>query len=171
MHKSGLGIILLLLILTACSKTTDLVSCRPGETAIYLTAEQMSGAEIQKADLAKVVLAAKPVIAGQDIFSYSLKSHELRLSPEALKRISDMKVPLNGLAFVACADGEPALAGAFWTPLSSLSFDGVSILSWPVTEQAAVRLDWGYPAQMASMDDPRDNPRLIKALEKAGKLK
>ncbi len=39
--------LLVLVLLTACAPAQALKGCKPGETAVYLTAEKMSGAEIR----------------------------------------------------------------------------------------------------------------------------
>ena len=52
-----------------------------------------------------------------------------------------------------------------------MSFDGVTILKPISSNQNTIRIELGYPSEnFFSGDDPRDDPKLIKSLEQAGKL-
>lgn len=160
------------LILAACKPAAPKGDCGPGALAFYLTAETRHGADMPRTGLEKVELSAEPIIAPDEILSYSVQTFELRLAPAAMQRLAALKVPTNGIGFVACSQGKPVFSGAFWTPISSLSYDGIAMMvpldaSWP-----AVRLDPGYPGGMSALrDDPRSDPNLLKALEDAGKLR
>ncbi len=140
--------------------------------AIYLPAAQMSGLEILKADLSKVMLQPKPLIAADEILSYTPATHDLRLSRAGMQRLAELDVPMNGTAFVACVGKTPIFAGAVWTQLSSQSFEGVTIQVPIVISDTLVHLYSGYPSFDDPMpNDPREDPRLLKALEQAGKLR
>jgi hypothetical protein len=163
--------LLLLMLLAACApqKTSD---CPQGPFAIYLTAVPMNGAEILRADLEKVALESAPVIAADEIISYTMQAHELRLAPEAVKRLFDMKVPVNGVGFVACADGKALLGGAFWADYSSLSYDGVTIMKPLDEKDPGTRFVWGYPGPPINLkDNPLSDPKFLQALDREGKLK
>ena len=83
-----------------------------------------------------------------------------------------MPVKVDGIPFVVCVGEQPIYAGAFWTPLSSLSFDGVVIMQPFDTDGTTIRIVLGYPGQDAfTGSDPRADDRVMKALEAAGKLK
>jgi len=60
--------------------------------------------------------------------------------------------------------------GAFWAGYSSQSYAGVVIdptLAW----QGKVRIALGYPTRDAFQgQDPRADPRILQALQQAGKL-
>jgi hypothetical protein len=73
---------------------------------------------------------------------------------------------------MVCVDREPIYWGAFWTPVSSISFDGVTIWK-PVSfeEPHVITLELGYPSSsFYGGEDPRNNPEVMKSLEEAGKL-
>jgi hypothetical protein len=74
---------------------------------------------------------------------------------------------------VVCVDDSPVYWGAFWTPVSSQSFQGVTI--WvPSTSQKdnVIQLELGYPnPSFYKGEDPRSEKRIKDVLEKAGKLK
>jgi hypothetical protein len=76
--------------------------------------------------LSHVDIAEQPVIAMSDITTYNSKTHDQAHS-ERFERISSLEVPVRGKSFVACVDRKPIYWGAFWTPISSISFEGVTI--------------------------------------------
>jgi hypothetical protein len=113
--------------------------------AIYLTADSLSVAQMQTGALALVRPAATPIISGDDIIAYRADGHELELSAAARERLRKLHVPVNGVPFLVCMNGRPIYWGAFWTPLSSLSFDGL-VIEPPLAESdTTVRIGLGYP--------------------------
>ncbi len=162
-------IALFALPLAACGAKA---TAHASEVAIYLPAQPMSGAAMLAADLNALDLQPEPVIAADEIISYSPATHDLVLSSAAIERIAKMKVPVNGVGFVICVDKEPLVAGAFWALYSSLSFDGLTIQVPVLGNADHVHLYSGYPSVDSALpDDPRDDPRLLKALQDAGKLR
>ena len=78
-----------------------------------------------------------------------------------------------GIPFVIVSRGERIYAGAFWSMLSSQSFDGVVIMD-PVflTESNTIQITLGYPgSDFFTSTDPRANAQLMDALDEAGVLK
>jgi hypothetical protein len=138
--------------------------------AVYLTREDIPPAQMPA--LSHVDIAEQPVIAMDDIITYNAQTHELKLSARAYEAIAQLDVPVQGRSFLVCVDRQPIYWGAFWTPISSMSFDGVTIWK-PLTpkEPYIVTFELGYPsASFYEGDDPRDNPEVIASLEQAGKL-
>ncbi len=71
-----------------------------------------------------------------------------------------------------CVDRRFIYSRAFWTPISSISFDGVTIWK-PLSSQElkVVTLELGYPSSsFYGGEDPRNNAEVMKSLEQAGKL-
>lgn len=148
MARAAIALLVLLGLLAVCTP-------RPQEFAIYLARD-----------------AQTPVISLDDIVSYAWDTHEIRLTDAAFARVMALQVPMSGLPFVARVDGERVYAGAFWTPLSSMSHDGVTILLLPGSQGPVIRIELGYPgANFFHGNDPRANPQVRKALERAGKLR
>jgi len=151
-----------------------LSACRPaptGQFAIYLTADEMSGAQVAEADIATVPLQQSPIIAMTDIKSYTWDTQTLTLSDAASERLANLQVSVFGRAFVACVGSERIYAGAFWTPLSSASYDGVIIELLPF-EGKDVSIKLGYPtSSFFAGSDPRADKRIMRALEHAGVLR
>jgi hypothetical protein len=140
--------------------------------AIYLPREQLSGREMLAADLGSLPLQAQAFIPADEILSYSASSHDLALRRAAIDRLAKLSVPVQGLGFVICDGSRPLVAGAFWTLISSLSFEGLTINVPFGALDTTVHLYSGYPMMDgAASDDPRDDPRLLEAFRRDGKLR
>jgi hypothetical protein len=138
--------------------------------AIYLTKGDIPPAQMPA--LSHVDIAEQPVIATNDIISYNAKTHEITLTANAFDRISILEVPVRGKSFVVCIDRKLIYWGAFWTPISSISFDGVTIWK-PLSSQdpKVIKLELGYPSSsFYGGEDPRNNAEVMKSLVQAGKL-
>ena len=138
--------------------------------AIYLTAHDTLPSDMPA--LSSYDLADKPLIAMSDIVSYNSSTHEITLTDSAYKRVNDMKIPTRGTSFVACVDKQPIYWGAFWTPISSQSFSGVTIWQWLGSDgNNTIQLKLGYPSDsFYNATDPRGNTEIMQALRQAGKL-
>ncbi|MDD5287602.1 MAG: hypothetical protein PHY28_00600 [Dehalococcoidales bacterium] len=153
-----------LLVLSGCS-TPDHEGF-----AIYLTEGDIPPGQMPA--LSHIDITEQPVIAMSDIIAYNAQTHELKLTASAFERIYRLEVPVRGKSFMVCVDKEPIYWGAFWTPVSSISFDGVTIWK-PVSfeEPHVITLELGYPSSsFYGGEDPRNNPEVMKSLEEAGKL-
>lgn len=118
-------------------------------------------------------LADTPLISIDDIVSYDGNLHRIELTPEAFERINQLDVPVAGLPFIVCVDKQMIYWGAFWTPISSISFSGVTILLDKIAGmQNIIYLSLGYPDPFYFKgSEPRSNQQIMDALQKAGKLK
>jgi hypothetical protein len=138
--------------------------------AIYLTKRDIPPAQMEA--LSHVDTADQPIVSIQDIITYNAQTHEVKLTDEAFERITNLEVPVRGKSFMVCVDGAPIYWGAFWTPISSISFDGVTIWK-PYSSQgpAVIALQLGYPSSsFYGGEDPRNSPEILQSLEQAGKL-
>ena len=138
--------------------------------AIYLTRDDIPPEKMEM--LSHVDIADQPIISIQDIITYNAQTHEMKLTDQAFERISHLEVPVRGKSFLVCVDREPIYWGAFWTPISSMSFDGVTIWK-PLGSQElkVITLELGYPSSsFYNGEDPRNNPAILQSLEQSGKL-
>jgi len=122
--------------------------------------------------LSHVDIADQPLISIQDIITYNAQTHEIKLTDQAFERIINLEVPVRGKSFLVCVDRVPIYCGAFWTSLSSVSFDGVTICQ-PLgpRELKVITLELGYPSSSFYQgEDPRNNPAILHSLEQSGKL-
>lgn len=157
-------LLLFSLTLVGCLSPED------GGFALYLLAEDIPPSEVPPRS--HLELAESPVVSTRDIVSYSRASHTMELTPGAYERILELEVPTSGRVFVVAVDGQPIYWGAFWTPVSSMSFDGVTILSLLPANGDSIQLQLGYPSESHfTGQDPRSNPTIMQALERAGKLR
>ncbi len=163
---TGIFVFLVILLFTfmACSKSH-------GEGfAIYLTRDNISPEKMKM--LSHVDIADQPIISLQDIITYNAQTHELKLTDTAFKRIFQLQVPTSGKSFIVCVDKNRVYWGAFWTPISSQSFDGVTIWKpYSLSRPNIITLEPGYPSSSFYRgEDPRNQPEIISAFQKAGKL-
>jgi hypothetical protein len=138
--------------------------------AIYLTRDDIPPNRMEA--LSHVNIAEQPIISIEDIITYNAQTHEIRITENAFNRIADLEVPVQGKSFLVCVDKAPIYWGAFWTPISSMSFDGVTIWK-PLGSQEpkVITLELGYPSSsFYSGEDPRNNTAVMKSLEQASKL-
>jgi hypothetical protein len=169
-HSARLLLLLFLLLSLAGCKVEP-----QDDFAIYLVRGQLSGVDILGQPVDQLALEEQPLLTSLDIVSYDPSSHEIKLTGKAYQRIQavfPMPVKTDGFPFVVTVGNEPVYAGAFWTPLSSLSFDGIVILQPMGPMSHLIRVELGYPNPEAfTGSDPRSDPRVLNSLEKAGKIK
>jgi hypothetical protein len=117
-------------------------------------------------------IADEPIISIQDVITYNAQTHEIKLTDQAFDRISRLEVPVRGKSFLVCVDRAPIYWGAFWTPISSVSFDGITIWQpFGPRELKVITLEPGYPSSSFYRgEDPRNNPAILRSLEQSGKL-
>lgn len=78
-------------------------------------------------------------------------------------------LPMNGVPFVVLSYDERIYAGAFWSPASSLSFDGVTIIGQPDHANEPLTITLGYPTRyFYTCWDTRSDGRLMQALTNLG---
>ncbi|MCX5971816.1 MAG: hypothetical protein NTV14_10015 [Coprothermobacterota bacterium] len=139
--------------------------------SIYLTNPNIKPEQLPF--LSHLELETEPILSNQDIVTYTQATHEIVLTASAAERIQSLHAPTSGLAFAVCVDGQPVYAGAFWPSYSSQSYDGVAIDPVLVSkERPVVQIQLGYPGpDFFRGEDPRSDPRVLKALQQDGKLK
>jgi hypothetical protein len=141
-----------------------------GGFAIFLTENNIAPSEM--GSLENIQLADTPLISLKDIITYNMQAHELKLTAGAFERICDLEIPVRGKTFIVCRDRIPVYRGAFWTPVSSISYSGVTI--WKPYGKDLPRIltmELGYPSlSFYSGQDPRNDPNLMSSLELTGKL-
>lgn len=141
----------------------------------YLLAQDIPASQIDQANLKSLELRKQAVISSNDIIWYSRATHEMELTPKAYQHIQNLfgnPVDLDGIPFVVCVGKERIFAGAFWTPISSQSFNGVIIMQPIQDDRKIIALSLGYPSIIFFKGkDPRSDARIMQALDAAGKLK
>lgn len=180
MKKNTIYLILLLIVFTlsACQTPVEEIETPlEGEPfAIHLVGDpQITGPDLKNYDLDKLPLNAMPIITTDDLVSYDWSRHGMNLTEDAYLRLVTIfmaGMPSSGVPFAVVAYEQPIYAGAFWTPFSSLSFDGVVILQPMDPAAETLYISLGYPGEdFFTGEDPRAHPRLQQALEDAGVIK
>ncbi len=155
----------LVFMLSGCSQEN-----RDNGFAIYLV-KNLTPQELIGATPAGIQLEDEPVIAMDELISYTRETHELEVKPSAFARIKELDVPVHGRPFAVCLGRKVVYTGAFWTPISSVGFSGIIIMK-PLTENETLQLAPGYPSDSFYRgNDPRNNTEIFAALEKVGKLR
>lgn len=153
-----------------------LAACNPSQDnfSVYIVAEDIPHDVVVKGDIENLQLETQPLLTAEDILWYDTAAHEMELTEEAFERIAELNIPVaGGPNFVVCVGSERIYGGAFWTPLSSLSFDGVVIQPPLGTDNHTVRFQLSYPESpdLFKGQDLRADARIIQALRQAGKLR
>ncbi len=174
-----LYLILTLLVLTvsACQKIQleEMPELEGEPFELYLVANpDMTGVDLINYELEDLPLAMNPLIKTENIDNFLWEGQAINLTEEAYKNLLTIfsnNIPLTGLPFVVLSYGERLYAGAFWTPISSVSFDGVVIVQPVDPAGMPLLISLGYPSEdFFKGEDPRFNPRLLQALENADLL-
>ena len=154
-----------------------LIACRPAPSdrfAIYLL-DDSAPQNMAPWDLGSLVLQDQPLLTSDDIARYQADTHEIELGTSACPKLQQalpQPITVRGVPFVVCVGSERIYVGTFWTPLSSLSFDGVVILQPCMAQQQTMRIELGYPSGgYFTGFDPRADARILNALRAAGKLR
>jgi hypothetical protein len=138
--------------------------------AIYLTKGDIPPAQMEA--LSHVDIPDKPVIGPGDIITYNSTNHAITLTTDAYNRVTDLRPGVYGESFVVCVNRSPIYWGAFWTPISSVSFSGIAIeIPFNPALANTIAISLGYPSQsFFKGDDPRNNKTIMASLKQSGKL-
>jgi len=144
----------------------------PSQFAIYLVVQTGAAQDSFQAELNDLELEETPVLSMDDIVRYVWDTHRMTLTDAAYERLARLPVPVApGLPFVVCVGGERIYAGEFWTSLSSAIYHGIVIDVLPATAKRPLRIQLGYPeSEFFTGEDLRADPRIMRALEEAGKF-
>ncbi len=138
--------------------------------AVYLTKDEVLPSQME--DFRHIEITDEPVFSVKDIISYDALTHEIKLTDAVYTRVIQLDIPMNGKSFLVCVDKTPLYWGAFWVHLSSLSFNGVTIIKpLTISETKVIKIDLGYPdASFYTGNDPRSSGAIVSSLDQSGKL-
>lgn len=123
-------------------------------------------------DPADLKLSDTALIAAEDILTYERNIHKLTLTEAGYQKLLLQKTPVQGIPLIAAVGKQPIYALALWTPLSSLSYEGVIIMQPFDPSDRSVYILTGYPSdEFYEGSDPRSDERIFDALSKDGKLR
>ena len=163
----------LLFILTM---TAICLSCKTGnintkETVeIYLLKTYKTVAAKCQIDTSFSVLQDTATIKNQDILEYSKTDYQFKLTDTAIQKVKAFR---NKMPFAVTVDKQVIYYG-FFKPSTSSSPCDHSItmdIDWTSGNKILLRLGYHGQTQGVTIDDQRNNPKLIAALKKQGKLR
>jgi hypothetical protein len=146
--------------------------------AIYLPSREISDGELWRLTtgeevlmIEKMKLRNEPIVSENDLIAYNLANHTLELSATAAERIEKLK---TGRLVLICVGKKPVYWAAIWSGILSAGFSGVVVMMPdPFTSNKnIIQIQCGYPSEeWFRGKDPRNDPEIIEALKKSGKLK
>ena len=114
---------------------------------------------------------SKLVISDEDIVWYNKTSHEIKLTTEGVEKIQALEVGVYGEPFVIKINDGKMYNGSFWTPISSVSYDGIVIEVPFNINDNTIKLEKGYPtSEFFQGADPRGDQRVSDHFQEIGKL-
>ncbi len=173
--KLTLTLVLAALALSACQPSAgdDPASLNDEPFELYLVAETAIGQEIE--DIEELPLVNVPLLTIDDFINYYWEAHAFDLTPEAyqtLVAVFSAGLPTDGVPFVVKSYGERIYSGAFYSLLSSTSYDGVVIFEPMDPAGMTMFVVLGYPSSdFFTGEDPRAHANLKQAFEEAGVLR
>lgn len=148
---------------------------KPKDFALYLLPEPANPAQKFRAlDIRKLKKPdAAPLISGSGIDHYQKDRHELGLYYAGTRKLNKRALDLAGKPFAVFVGDEPIYAGAFWSPLSSQSYDGVYIDPSDFKGDFPIlKLQFGYRTnKFTTGPDPRADKRIFNSFETSGRLR
>lgn len=163
--------IVVVLIAAACFLSCKKDNTRPGKTVeIYLLKNYQTVTGKCQVDAATSQLQDTAMILNRDILEYSHTEYKFRLSDNGIQKVKTLR---DWAAFAVTVDKQVIYYGFFKPSISSSSCDNsiTMDIDWPATNKIVLRL--GYPGliQGVTIDDQRNNAKLLVTLKSQGKLK
>ncbi len=164
-------LLLLILVLTASCLSCKKDNRNGGRTIeIYLLKTSQTIAGKCQIDISASVLQDTATIKNYDILEYSKTNYKFKLTPHAIQKVRNFR---DFTPFAVTVDKQAIYYGFFKPSFSSSSCDNSITMDvdWSTSNKISLRL--GYPARLqgTTIDDQRNNPRLLAALKNQGKLK
>lgn len=161
-----LFIVAVAMICVSCKKDT----ANAGETIeIYLFKSYQTVTAKCQVDPSLSVLQDSPTIKNQDILAYSPTEYTFKLTESAIQQV---KVLSDRTPFAVTVDKQVIYYGFFKPSISSSSCEQSITMdvAWTAGNEILLRL--GYPGQLegVTIEDKRNDPKLIATLKKQGKL-
>ncbi|MEP6676758.1 MAG: hypothetical protein ABJA78_16480 [Ferruginibacter sp.] len=164
---------LLLFILAAC---TICLSCKKdnvkaGETVeIYLFKSFQTVTGKCQIDASASLLQDTAAIKNQDILEYSQTNYQFKLTDSSIQKVKAFR---DFTPFAVTVDKQVIYYGFFKPSISSSSCDNSITMDLDWTSGNKISLKLGYPEQPQSVtiNDERNNEKLILTLKSQGKLR
>jgi hypothetical protein len=142
-----------------------------GETVeIYLLRTYQTVAAKCQIDPSGSILQDTSIISNQDILEYSKRNYQFKLTGIAIQKVKTFN---DKTPFAVTVDKQVIYYGFFKPSISSSSCDQSITMDLDWTSGNKISLKLGYPGQLqgVTIDDNRNDPKLIATLRQQGKLK
>ena len=166
MQRSMHLILFMTLVGLSCKKNID-----AGENVeIYLLKTYHTITSKCQIDPSGSFLQDTPTVKNHDILEYSKTDYQFTLTDLAIQKVKTFR---DNMPFAVTVDRQVIYYGFFKPNISSSSCDhSITMdLDWPSPNKISLKL--GYPGQLqgVTIDDKRNDPKLIATLRQQGKLK
>ena len=154
-------------ICIACKKDNT----NTGETVeIYLLKTYQTITAKCQIDPSVSVLQDTATIKNKDFLEYSKTDYQFKLTDAAIQKVKTFR---DNMPFAVTVDKQVVYYGFFKPNISSSSCNNSITMDLDLTSGNKISLRLGYPiqAQGVTIDDQRNDPKLIATLNKQGKLK
>ena len=163
--------IVVVLIAAACFLSCKKDNTRPGKTVeIYLLKNYQTVTGKCQVDASASSLPEIATIKNDDILAYSQTEHQFKLTADAWQKIADLT---DFVPFGVTVDRQVIYYGIFKQSYSSSSCDNSIIMGLGLSTENKISLNLGYPGliQGVTIDDQRNNAKLLATLKSQGKLR
>ena len=163
--------LLFILVLTACCLSCKKDKIKAGGTVeIYLLKTYQTVAGKCQIDTSASILQDTATIKNQDILEYSKTNYKFKLTATAIQKVRTFR---DFTPFAVTVDKQVIYYGFFKPSFSSSSCDNSITMDvdWTTGNKLFLRLGYPVPLQSVTIDDQRNNPKLIATLKNQGKLK
>ena len=161
------SILVIALSLAACKKdkATDIK-----QIEIYLLESYQLVHGKCQVDVLSASLKNSALVANDDILWYSGRDYEYGLTANAIQKINALS---GRTPFALTLDKEIIFIGVYMPPIMSSTCDqSITMYVNTISDRAILSLGYPYGLQSgSSTSDERNNPRLVNALFRQGKLK
>ena len=163
--RTLLFILVIVAVFSACKKST----VQGDSVEIYLLKKFQPVPGKCQVDAATAVLQDSAIVLDSDIITYSKSDYRFTLKFAAMQKIEALS---DGTPFAVTVDKQVIYYGIF-KPNFSSSFCDQSItmaVDWLAGNSIVLSLSYPGPSSVTTINDRRNNPKLIAMLQHQGKL-
>ena len=167
MRRSLLFILTVTTICLSCKKN----NIKAGENVeIYLLLTYQTVTAKCQIDPSVSILQDTPTIKNQDVLEYSKTDYQFKLTDLAIQKVKTFN---DKTPFAVTVDKQVIYYGFFKPSFSGSSCDHSITMDLDWTWGNKISLKLGYPGQLqgVTIDDKRNDPKLIATLRQQGKLR
>lgn len=116
---------------------------------------------------------SNPLINDSEIINLNTKKGNLRFSETAIKKIKDLKAPMqNGIQFVICDNKKPLFTGYFWNSYSSYgsTWNCIEYNNMNIKDELKIYKGNGIDATKRTSVDFEKSKELIEAFKATNRL-